>query len=299
MTIIDDVPSGVMSIYLCLSGNTPCLIGRNGTIELEVLQSGAGDVSLRRRLELHAGIFPSTEDSVTAWIREYKRALGIIDREPVVAGWYAPLKLIEKSLLQRHCLSEIYIPLRSLEPYYVPSSMHWTQIFAGKRVAVVSSFAQTMRSQIPKRKEIWGDLADTLLPATTQWFPIQTGYAPALAQGRSEWPADVHTWQEAVAYIVGCVTMTGAQICLIGCGGLGMIVGAELKRRGLQCVVMGGAIQVLFGIKGRRWSTHPVISTFWNEAWVWPTQEETPGGFAQIEGGCYWSQSQKTQSQKN
>jgi 2-polyprenyl-6-methoxyphenol hydroxylase-like FAD-dependent oxidoreductase len=81
---------------------------------------------------------------------------------------------------------------------------------------------------------------------------------------------------------------SGAEICIIGCGGLGMILGAELKRRGLQCIVLGGATQVLFGIKGRRWATHDVISKFWTDAWVWPSLEETPGGAATIEGGCYW-----------
>jgi hypothetical protein len=81
---------------------------------------------------------------------------------------------------------------------------------------------------------------------------------------------------------------TGAEICIIGCGGLGMILGAELKRRGLQCIVLGGATQVLFGIKGKRWETHDVISKFWTDAWVWPSLEETPGGAGDIEGGCYW-----------
>jgi hypothetical protein len=52
--------------------------------------------------------------------------------------------------------------------------------------------------------------------------------------------------------------------------------------------VLGGATQVLFGIKGKRWETHDVISKFWTDAWVWPSLEETPGGAGDIEGGCYW-----------
>jgi hypothetical protein len=52
---------------------------------------------------------------------------------------------------------------------------------------------------------------------------------------------------------------------------------------------MGGAIQVLFGIRGNRWSSHPVISRFWNEAWVYPSLEETPGSAESVERGCYWS----------
>lgn len=284
-----DVATGASQVYLCLSGGGPCLIGRNGTIELQVLHSGGGDASLRQQLELHAGIFPSTEESVNSWIREYKLALGSIDMEPIVAGWYAPLRLAEEALLRRHCISESYVPLRSLEPYYVSPSLRWTSTLAGKKVAVVSSFAKTIETQLSRAEDIWGVHADTLLPSTTQWIPIQTGYSPALARGRAGWPQGIHTWQDAIALLTKRVVDSGAEVCIIGCGGLGMILGAALKRRGLQCVVMGGATQVLFGIKGRRWATHDVISKFWTDAWVWPSLEETPDGAGDIEGGCYWS----------
>jgi hypothetical protein len=40
---------------------------------------------------------------------------------------------------------------------------------------------------------------------------------------------------------------------------------------------------------GNRWANHSVISKFWNDAWVWPSEEETPRGAAKIEGGCYWA----------
>ena len=78
------------------------------------------------------------------------------------------------------------------------------------------------------------------------------------------------------------------EIVLIGCGGLGMVLGAELKKRGFCCVVMGGAIQNLFGIKGRRWKDHSIIGGFWNGSWVSPLESEVPEGAGAIEGGCYW-----------
>jgi hypothetical protein len=68
-----------------------------------------------------------------------------------------------------------------------------------------------------------------------------------------------------------------------------MVIGRRLKEEGKVCIVMGGAIQVLFGIKGNRWKDHSVISKFWNDAWVYPPLERTPAGAEQIEGGCYWS----------
>lgn len=284
-----NIHDGSEHISRTLLQDKPCLIGRNGTIEIQVLSTGAHQLALRQKLELHAGVFPSTEESVEAWIRAYKAALNAIDEEPLVAGWYAPMKLAEERLLKQSCLSDLYIPLRSLEPYYVEPHLRWTHRLEGKKVAVVSSFAKTIREQLRHRDSIWVDEVDSLLPATTEWIPIQTGYSPALAQGRATWPVSVKNWQDAIHYMKEQVMRSGAKICLIGCGGLGMILGAELKRAGLQCLVLGGATQVLFGIKGRRWETHEVISKFWNEAWVWPSRDETPGGAASIEGGCYWS----------
>ena len=81
---------------------------------------------------------------------------------------------------------------------------------------------------------------------------------------------------------------TDAEIVLIGCGALGMPIGAELKTRGRSSILLGGAVQVLFGIKGQRWASHDIISKFWNSAWVYPSEHETPERDYLIEGGCYW-----------
>ena len=51
---------------------------------------------------------------------------------------------------------------------------------------------------------------------------------------------------------------------------------------------MGGPTQILFGIKGKRWDDHPVISKFYNEYWVIPNSIEKPQGANKVENGCYW-----------
>ena len=98
----------------------------------------------------------------------------------------------------------------------------------------------------------------------------------------------MENWKEAVDSLILEVLKTNAEVVLIGCGGLGMPLAAELKKRGLVCVVLGGAIQNLFGIKGKRWEQHPVIGGFWNDAWVSPSEDEIPAQASLIEGGCYW-----------
>ncbi len=292
------VEKGAQEIWNCIDSalkkQEGALIGRNGTIELETLlfrlygsaPNQAYPSSITRRIELHAGVWPSTKDSLDKWVFQLLESIRLSD--VLVAGWYEPLKEAEERLLHTTNTLAPRIPLRSLEPYYVPPEQRWTQLLAGQRVAVVSSFTQTIEEQIQQRDSIWPTFTESLLPFNVEWVFVKTGYAPALAQGVAGWPTDIQSWDVAVSSVVKQVVASQASICLIGCGGLGMLMGAELKRRGVIAIVLGGATQVLFGIKGKRWESHSVISHFWNDAWVWPKASETPSGASLIEGSCYW-----------
>jgi hypothetical protein len=270
------------------------MIGRNGTIELETLlfklyQAKPGQPypeGISRRIELHAGVFPSTQVSLDRWV--FMMIEAIRNCDVLVAGWYKPLEIQEEMMLERTNTLAPRIPLRSLEPYYVEPSKRWTQLLKGHKVAVVNAFAKTAVSQTKNREEIWPVETETLLPSDVEWIPIQTGYAPSLAEGSAAWPPTILSWDVAVTSVVKQVKESGAQFALIGCGGLGMVIASELKKRGVICIVMGGALQVLFGIKGNRWATHSVIQHFWNDSWVYPSRNETPNGAWKIENGCYW-----------
>lgn len=206
----------------------------------------------------------------------------------IVAGWYAPLAEGKIGMLNNLNVGAPRIPLRSLEPYYVEPEKRWTNLLQGQKVAIVNAFAKTAAEQTIQRDLIWPVATDSLLPPTTTWIPIVTGYAPVLAKGTAEWPPNIKSWDVAVLSTVRKVVQSGARIALIGCGGLGMLIGSELKKQGVIAIVLGGATQVLFGIKGGRWAKHDVISHFWNDSWVYPKPEETPQYAYRIEGGCYW-----------
>ena len=79
-------------------------------------------------------------------------------------------------------------------------------------------------------------------------------------------------------------------IAIIGCGAYGMPLAAMLKKAGKQAIHLGGATQLLFGIKGRRWEENypSKIATFFNEYWVYPAESEKPKNASTVEMGCYW-----------
>lgn len=296
-----EIAVGSDRIARTVATGKPFFIGRNGSTEQDALHfwftrrkvGGAPwPYAITQNLHLGAGIWPKTDESFDAWAKEYMETLGLLDG--LAAGWYRPLADSESALLDFAAPNAFRTPLRSLEPYYAIPNHRWTRQLAGKKVAVVSSFADTIAKQTGdsvQMHSIWRGLEEpeTILPFSTTWIPIRTYFTKEVSQGdMTEWPMSLHNWDEAADYIVKKVVASGASIALIGCGGLGMIIGGRLRKAGISVVVLGGAIQVLFGIKGRRWASHEIISNFWGPAWVWPDESETPTGSFNIEGACYW-----------
>uniref|UniRef100_A0A6C0IF90 Uncharacterized protein n=1 Tax=viral metagenome TaxID=1070528 RepID=A0A6C0IF90_9ZZZZ len=270
----------------------PFLIGRNGSTELEVLAYSLNNSvfpeQLMKRLELFSGVFPATQESVSLWVKTYKNSLESCNM--IAEGWYEPLKHEEKYILDSIIPRREKIMLRNLEPYYVKPHLRWSSFLAKKTVAIINSFANTCEEQTYLSKAIWPENTESFLPSSTKWVPIKTYFPPNIAGENNEASWQVNNWFTAVEQIVKQVEEEryNIDIAIIGCGALGMIIASRLRHMGIQCIVMGGAVQLLFGIRGKRWETHPVISKFFNDAWVVPPDSCKPVGFKKIEGGCYW-----------
>jgi hypothetical protein len=273
------------AIEKALSEDRGLLVGRFGTIEFETVWYHFMSGSLKKDhlpvLERNAGIFGDAA-SISRWCSEYTAACGMADI--LATGWYAPIKVREQELLKRVKFSGAQCVLRALEPYYWPVEERWTGVLDGQKVCVVSSFTDTISAQI--KKDIWQGETKGMLPAA-DWSFVKTGYAPSLALGRAGWECDAESWETCADYVVAEVLKTGARVVIIGCGGLAMVIASRLKAAGKICIVMGGATQVLFGIKGRRWEGHQ-ISGFWTSEWVGPSASETPAGASEVERGCHW-----------
>ena len=98
-------------------------------------------------------------------------------------------------------------------------------------------------------------------------------------------------WFEALDYTCSQIQKLDFDIALIGAGAYGFFLGRFCKQMGKQAIHMGGALQLLFGIKGLRWEKQypPEFGqSLFNEHWVYPAQNECPAGAEKIENGCYW-----------
>ena len=299
MASLDEINAGANKLCdLLEKSDKPFFVGRNGSTEMELFhfyqfyRKGGHSYpkEMMEKLERVSGVFPSTQESVDEWANMYAKSLQSLDG--LSAGWYKPYADIENNFLNIYCPHAFRMPLRSLEPYYVPPKYRWTKFLKGKKVGIVSSFADSIQLQLwtQTSEKIWESLEEpeSILPTAVNWTPIRTYFPPKIAgNGPTAW-ASAKSWKDAVNSVVEEVLSTDVEVVLIGCGALGMCIGAKLKEAGRSSILMGGAIQVLFGIKGQRWASHDVISKFWNSSWIYPSQNETPTGSYMIEGGCYW-----------
>lgn len=261
------------AIATALAEGGSLLVGRNGSTELNLMVDSDPNSRWIPIIEQVSGIWNRHQEFKAA-------AIGAShDANLLATGWFEPLVKEEAELLRD--FNGRRISLEDLEPW----TNKWTELLAGQHVAVISPFAATIQSQYARREQIW---PSGLLPQFASLTTIRTHYSPSVA-GRNRscaWPPNVRSWSDAVDHVVSQVPLTD-RIVLVGCGAIGMPVAAALKARGHIVIVMGGILQLLFGIKGRRWARLPIAANF-NDAWTNPSKDETPAGFRNIEAGCYW-----------
>jgi hypothetical protein len=165
--------------------------------------------------------------------------------------------------------------LVDLEPWYHNSP--WTKALAGKKVLVIHPFEKTIKSQYKKRTKLFAN--PNILPK----FTLKTLKAVQSLGGNSD---DFSNWFDALKHMEDKISSTDFDIAIIGCGAYGLPLAAHVKRMGKKAVHLGGATQLLFGIKGKRWEDSNF--KFINDYWVRPLEEEKPKAHKQVENSCYW-----------
>lgn len=261
---------------LIVSGQ-PLLISRIGHTEGRIVgewlfRGGHYGQLTHKQAHQNAGIFPVEGSLLTRFSEIYSAALGEVDllgfwQTSYQARWLA-------SLPKRPLLA----PLESLEPYFHPQP--WTSALTGRRVLVVHPFARSIASQYRQHRqslftspEILPEFElDVLAPPQTL-APATGGYAD---------------WQDALETLISQALARPFDVALLGCGAYGLPLGAAIKRAGRQAIHLGGSLQLLFGIRGRRWDDLPSFQPLFNHDWVRPSAEETPQRAEAVDAGCYW-----------
>jgi len=266
-----------------IAGNAPLMVSRLGSVELSCLRffterrqtkKTPYSKTIRSRMFENAGFFPIDDKSLDAFSALY---LEKIKQADVMGVWFNPY---EDKICNTLCRDAALIELMCLEPYHFTNP--WSHELAEKKVLVVHPFAESIKKQyIEKRHLLFTD------PDVLPEFELQTLQAVQSIAGTH---VGFASWFDAYSHMCNEMAAIDFDICIIGAGAYGLPLASFAKSLGKQAIHMGGATQILFGIKGKRWEELYADSTakLFNEHWIRPFESETPPNNLRIEGGCYW-----------
>lgn len=279
-----------------ISSGRPLMVARFGSIELTSLdnalmmkerRSNWGYISWKTEpnyfrksqaaaLCNNAGFFPYPDETLMYRFLDLMR--DDMKEVDVLGSWRYNERLFESELSDAIKVDrELMTPLLTSNP--------WSAALAGKKVLVVHPFAKTIEHQYLNRHLLFDDTK--ILPE----FELRTLKA---VQSQAGEETRFDNWFEALQYMKDGIDKIDYDICLLGCGAYGFPLAAHCKRQGKQAIHLGGVLQLLFGIKGRRWETEEIYKTkyryidCYNKYWVRPLEAETPANSKSIENGCYW-----------
>lgn len=281
-TPILDPQSGNDRIAELLMAGKPRALGKMGASELGGLRRFERKRDLsgicrswgshRKRLNLNAGVYPEDDATLSRFCPSYGQTLGELD---LLAVWF---HRGERRLVTKFAPQATLASLTALEPFY--HQRPWSRCLAGKRVLVISPFSETIKSQYARRAEVWRNKPD-VLPA----FELDTLRCPLSAVLVTPVFFD---WFTALEAMQQEMDRRSYDVLIVGAGAWSLALVAHAKRRGKWAIHLGGATQLLFGIRGGRWDDNSFLQTMYNEAWVRPGPGDRPESLGKIENGCYW-----------
>lgn len=293
-------------IYNLLVSDEPCMIARFGTTELITINNylciKSKEPFLRKiwnfisdhthtpwwfdenikYLEVFSGVFPANRKMSE---RFSERCLEDIPQIDILGSF----QYYEKFMPLQNDVKLLH--LETLYPFFVERP--WTRVLKGKKVLVVHPFEDTIRFQYDQRKYLFQN--EQILPE----FELITIKAIQSAAGIK---APFNDWFEALEHMEKQISMIEFDICILGCGAYGLPLAAHVKRMGKKAIHLGGGLQLLFGIKGKRWdpvsnygSWYQIPHLFdqnycdlYNDKWIRPLDTDTPKNAIKLDGATYW-----------
>ncbi len=279
--VIFDTDEAQERIKQLILRKEPALIARFGGNEGQCTAEAIGiRMGLRKnfskrmlhQMYFNAGVFPAGKKMLLRFGEISEQAARKVD---LLGRWRSPGQdyLVEQ-ICDPHMLMTT---LENLEPWY--SHTPWTEALKGKKVLVIHPFKETIEKQYEKREKLFED------PRILPEFELTVLRAVQTIAGQQD--ERFGDWEEALNYMFDQAMKIDFDVAIIGCGAYGMPLAAKLKDAGKTAVHLGGATQLLFGIKGARWDRYRAAD-FYNEHWVRPSEQERPKDASKIEGGCYW-----------
>ena len=273
---LDD--KGLAEILLNMRANRGFLVARSGSVEAKSILYSRFKL-LRPILKLvmgyrnkefihlkrNAGFWDNSDEGVIKFGLLYHESIKSVD---ILASWR-----IEEVLFTSKARS---IKLNSLDPFF--SAKPWTLSLKQKRILVVHPFISSFNTQLKKglnnihARPYFDENLEIIFYRPCQGI----GY-----RGKESWFDMLDKMNKDIANMQ-------FDVALIAAGAFGLPIAAEIKKSGRVAIHMGGSLQILFGVKGRRWEGDERFNNIITRKFIKPIFSETPEGASNVENSCYW-----------
>jgi hypothetical protein len=228
------------------------------------LQLRAFEQTLKVKATDQSGVFPAN----SAFYREFAAFYADRMRELDCIGLSMDSLRPSLEIIRFYSFTADLIRYHDQEPdRSVPAddSRCYLPHFAGRRVLIVSPYAQALRDRAERDtfEAVWTNTGKRWFePATVDAVEFPYGFA-------RETQRHFGTCLDLLDDIKARVQQHEFDVALIGAGALGIPIASHVKSLGKVGLSLGGALQVIFGVIGHRWRR----SAHWreryiNEAWV-------------------------------
>ncbi len=229
--------------------------------------------NILNQMQMWSGFFPPTIEKIERFCELMIEDVPLVD---VLGSW-----LPHEQLFRNEMQNSYKVELETLNPHFAKAP--WTRALKGKKVLVVHPFVETIEKQYRNKELVF---PNELLPD----FELKSVKAVQTIAGVK---TSFNNWFEALNHMKGEIDRHDYDVCLIGCGAYGFPLAAHVKRQGKKGFHLGGSLQLLFGIRGKRWESptyNPKYNYYnlMNEHWVRPANSERPDNAEHVEGAVYW-----------
>ena len=224
-------------------------------------------------LSNNAGIYSEGVFDIKTYYYFYNQA---IKNSDALATFPKSILEEQKFFIYQYKLNKIHN--RVVEPHHLIYNdiVPWTHQLLGKRILIISPFADSFITQLKNNFEIFPGKRVFL---KGQDFVFYKGYNTSAGN-------HLHSsWIETFQLMKEDIKKLEFDVALISCGGYGLLLGNYIKELGKGAIYVGGGLQLQFGVMGNRWKD---ISMFQQgQKWIRPLPSELPPNPERVEGNCY------------
>lgn len=279
-----------LRILEALDNGTPFAVGRFGTTEgnlIDALCRNRGSESLGQLITAAwrlSGVFPPTLESGWNLYETYMDVMQDFDLLGVRRHSHdTGFRRVESRLVRDFAPRAALFPIEALSPGN--PGTEWLWALGERKLLVVMPFAASLQryAESPTSFSLGGRPAPQLNFEFLETVQSLSGTRETVGY---------ESWLDALTDQKRRMDQVDFDIALIAGGAYGAPLAVHAKRTGRVGVHIGGALQLLFGLKGSRW-TDPSNPDFRSDTlgagWRFPEAADRVPSADLVENGCYWS----------